>query len=150
MKSGCRGKGEEIKKNGAALGQGPGSPPQGVYINILELLSDTETRTRWGRLTACCSQARMPQNSQNQADADSRYSSPPSTGEECFHRADHCAFLKGYANFTTLLGSGHSFEDVSLRSSLPGKAIKLSFQLHPKLCLQGLVWCWGFRGQDLL
>ena len=39
----------------------------------------------------------------------------------------------------------HSFEGIYLLwPPLPGTAIRLFFfYLIPKLCLQGLIWCWG-------
>ena len=42
-------------------------PPQGTHITIsLSCFADTETRTRWEKLTVCCPQARRPQTGWNQ------------------------------------------------------------------------------------
>ena len=49
-------------------------PPQGIQTTIsLSCFADTETLTRWEKLTVCCSQAHRPQTgwNQNVDDADS-------------------------------------------------------------------------------
>ena len=44
-------------------------PPQGIHVTIsLSCFADTETPTRWEKLTVCCPQACRPQTSWNQVD----------------------------------------------------------------------------------
>ena len=52
------------KQSRSALGQGPVSPSMDTYHNIFELLADTETPSRWEKLTRVfCPQACRPQTS---------------------------------------------------------------------------------------
>ena len=71
---GCRDKGGTVRRtNSAALGQGPGSPSRDTQTISLSCFADTESPTRWEKLTVCCPQARRPQTGWNQKvdDADS-------------------------------------------------------------------------------
>ena len=114
---------------------GPGPPSQGIYrTKYLSCFTDTETPTRWEKLTACCPQALdprpvgirrlmiwLPLTSPPTNQKTARELTTPSLTHSC--KTPHYP-LQVWT---------HSFEDRSpLRPSLPGKVVKLFFSASPR------------------
>ena len=111
-------------------------PPQGIHITTsLSCFADTETPSRWEKLTVCCPQSHRPQTGWTQKvdDADSQL--PPH--QPIRRVSTNWSYLPLWTIAITLLPIpsrwGHIFEGISpLWPPLPGKAMKLSFSTSPK------------------
>ena len=139
---------EQARKSGAAVGQGLGSP-QGIHRKIwLSHSADTESPSRWEKLTVCCPQAGRPQTNWNRR---MMRLTPTfltaNQSEECSW-ADHT--LSEPLRWNTLPrppGQHTQFEGIRLlRSSLPGRAIKLFFSTSPQTLSLRFNLVLGYRG----
>ena len=148
---GCRDKGGTVRRtNSAALGQGPGSPSRDTQTISLSCFADTESPTRWEKLTVCCPQARRPQTGWNQKvdDADSHlpHHQPIRRMSTSWSRPLWTIIIKFV---TTPSRLEHTvFEGISpLWPPLPGEAIMLFFSTSPKTLSPRFNSVLGYRGQ---
>ena len=153
---GCRDKGGTVKKkkkkNTIVQPWGRGLvSPQGIHITIsLSCFADTETSTRWEKLTACCPQAHRPQTGWNRKvdDADDRlpHHQPIRRMSRSWSRPLWTMTIKLLTTYHLQVGT-HSFEGISLLwPLLPGKAIKLFFSTSPQTLSPRFNSVSGYRG----
>ena len=122
-------------------------PPQRIHITIpLSCFADTETPTKWEKLTVCCPQAHRPQT---WLEPEGWWCWPPltspPTNQKNVHELITPSSLKYYCKTHYSLQDGtKSFEGISPSwPPLPGKAIKLFFSTSPKTLSLSLTWCQG-------
>ena len=127
-------------------------PLQGTFITTsLSCFMNTETQTRWEKLTVFCPQALRCQIGWN-GWCWLLITSPPSNQKNVHEliipSLNHCY----KTSCSTLQGKTHSIEGVSpLHPPLPGKALQLFlgffFRLHSKLVSLRFNLVWGYRGR---
>ena len=148
---GCGDKGEKVKKKKCSLGAGSWFPLKRYieYITVsLSCFADTETPTRWEKLTVCCPQAGRSQTCWNQKVGDAHshlpHHQPIRRVSMSWARPLWTITIKLLTNPSR---SGHSFEGISpLWPPLPGKALKLFSSTSPKTLSLGFNSLLGCRG----
>ena len=110
------------------------APPQGIHITIsLSSFADTETPTRWEKLTVCCPQACRPQTGWNRRLIMLPLTSPPTNQKNVHKLIMPCLNHNCKSPHYPLQVGTHSSEGIRpLQPPLPGKAIKLFFSTSPK------------------
>ena len=123
--------------------------PQRIHITIsLSCFSDTESPTRWEKLTVCCPQALRPQT---QLEPEGWWcwlplTSPP-TNQKNVRELITPSLNHYYKTPPTCSRSGHTVLK-ALAHCGPlclAKQQSYSFLLHQKFCLQDLIQCWVQR-----
>ena len=123
--------------------------PQEIYITVSSSrFADTETPTRWGKLTVGCPQALRAQTGWKEKVGNADSHSPP-TNQKNVHELIMPSLNHSYktSHYPLQVGT-HSFEGISPPwSPLPGKAIKLFFSTSLKTLSPRINSVSGYRGQ---
>ena len=123
-------------------------PHQARHTTVsLRYFADTETSTRWEKLTVSCAQAQLqtPEGLEPQDWWCCLLLTSPPVNQKIVQKLITLSLNHYYKTpHYHLQVETFSFEGSSpLWPTLPDKAIKLFFLLHPKLCLCDLVLCQG-------
>ena len=126
------------RNNSAALGQGPSSPSRDTHKISLSCFVDTETPTRWEKLSVKDGVLPTSTETPDRLEPEGWWCRLPLTSPPTHQKNVHKRITPSLNHYYKtphypLQVGTHSFEGISLLwPPLPGKAIKLFFSASPK------------------